>query len=137
MGFPDSEFHPALVHFSVALFVGALLMEAAFFSLRKNLFTATPSIFMCWPVPALSCDMNIKIFSILFFFLFIDMPWPRLLETSAARAEEVVQLARLRPRMKFVRNDRLREQLRANKRKELVQKVFISPRGSPGRPPRR
>src|SRR3989338_1999942 len=38
MGFPDIELHPALVHFPVALFVSALLMEAASFLFKKEFF---------------------------------------------------------------------------------------------------
>src|SRR3989344_1816164 len=38
MGFPDIELHAALVHFPVALFVSALLMEAASFLFKKEFF---------------------------------------------------------------------------------------------------
>lgn len=78
------------------------------------------------------------IFFFLSFFFASDMPVLMFWEASAAVAEEVMQLARLRPRMNFIRNDRLRrEQFRENKRNKFVRRVFISPRGSSGGPHRR
>ncbi len=76
---------------------------------------------------------TLKMFFLVLLFLAADMSVAGFWGMSAANAEEVMQLARLSPRRKFVRRvspaNRLRTKLQANKNKGFVRKVFAAPRG--------
>jgi hypothetical protein len=75
-----------------------------------------------------------RIFCLILFLLAGDIAVPGFLETSSAGAEEVMQLARLKPRRSFLRRvsgrSRLRAQLRGKKNQGFVRKVFSSQRKS-------
>ena len=87
---------------------------------------------------ASNCNLKgLKILFLILFFLAGDISVLGLQSIFSARAEEVMQLARLRPRRSFLRRvsggSRLRAQLWGKKNQRFVRKVFSSPRRSRAR----